>query len=70
MNKDILALAMPDIEKVCEDRKERLIKKALEELRAQKMTPERAMHLWMEVNAADGFARDLRKKLTVETVNG
>ncbi len=71
---ELLQLAHGALKTLCEERKERAIKDALLELRANKMSPERAMHWWMEFNAIDGFMTSLDKKLrmkkTVEEVNG
>lgn len=72
-DKEGLAIAYPTIEALCLKRMDATVKTALNELRANKMTPERAFHLWMEMNANDGLLKSIQVKLKVqptEDVNG
>lgn len=75
MNREqaFLAESLPYMNEICSRMQEKVVTAAITDLRAGKLTPERAVHLWMEINAIQGILKSLetRIKLTkTETVNG
>ena len=73
-NTETLGVAYDAIKALCEKRMKATIRTALAELRANKMSTERAFHLCMEMNATSGLLRSvevaLKVKPTEETENG
>lgn len=63
----ILTMAMPHIHAEIERQKERVIAQAVADLRAEKLTPEGALHRWMEINALIGVGKTLITKLKNQT---
>jgi len=64
--------ALPYLQAICREKEDVVITTGLSELRAKKLSPDRAMYLWMELNAIRGVLKSLetRIKLPKETGNG
>ncbi len=64
---ETLGIAYDAIKALIEKRMKATVSVALKELRANTMTPERAIHLWMEMNANAGLLRSVETTIKVKT---